>query len=113
MEYLKKKMKNNLKYPLRVYEIWTGYYCIDIYRFTSKEPELVGKVKARDFKSACFIFELQGALRNVKGFMNSNFYHPNKNWNLYYNYDTNSNLWTGKYYETYDEALKTFNDEKS
>lgn len=90
---------------MKKFDIWTGYYTCDGY--FAKEPELVDSIKALDFKSACLKHEILQQLHSIElqekqGYVNKqtyvNFYNPE---NLY-------NSWTGKYYETKEEAQKSF-----
>lgn len=91
------------------YEIWIGNYHLGQGYDPPTEPELVGKVVAPSFKVACWVYELESTLQHVRQRIdqgqNIEDIHFGK---LYYDPKTNSNSWTGKYYQTKEEALKSF-----
>ena len=76
---------------MKYFEIWIGMYHLGQGYPPPTEPERVAVIKAPNFIHACALYELD------------------KNSNLNdYDRSTNSNTWTGKYYESQSEALKSF-----
>jgi len=87
------------------YQIWIGQYNLGQgYGDQLKEPFLAGTIEAYTFKIACCIHEHEQALKFLRDKMVEDIHFGV--W--YYNPNTNSNSWTGKYFETREEALKTF-----
>lgn len=92
---------------MKLYEIWTGYY----WRVGSlpKKPELQATIEALDFKSACMKYELKSRLESIElqekqGYVNKQSYID------FYNPDTQTNDWCGKYYPSKEEAQKSFEE---
>jgi hypothetical protein len=96
------------KYPLKEYEIWIGSYHLGQGYDPPTKPEMVAKVVAPNFKVACFLHELRSSLKSVESRMMKDEYIDHQSCRWWYNFDTNSNDWTGKYFETKEDALKTF-----
>lgn len=96
---------------MKSYEIWIGYYHLGQGDVPPTKPELLSTVRATSFKIACLLYEHKSTIQSLKESM----YNGDKNiedmhfsgWD--YNPKTNSNSWTGKYYESKEEALKSFN----
>ena len=92
-----------------MYEIWLGYYDLGQGHHGSTKPEKVATVAARSFKLACYIFELESTLASMKK-LNDNpkeyFHEPNLRWD--YDVQKVSQSWIGRYYETEEEAQKSF-----
>lgn len=98
-----------LKYPLpSAHEIWVGYYHLGQGHHGSTEPELVDTVYARDFKTACFKHELQSTLESIERSELTDKYIDSQTYEWFYKPQSNGNSWTGKYYPTKEEALKSF-----
>jgi hypothetical protein len=96
-----------IKTTMKQYEIWTGYYWRD--GLLPKEPELQAVIKALDFKSACMKYELKNRLESIElqekqGYVNKLSYVD------YYDPDTQTNHWCGKYYPSREEAQKSFEE---
>jgi hypothetical protein len=94
---------------MKEYEIWVGYYDLGMEFGRPNEPQLVSKVPAISFRVACFKHELDSLLRSISkqelgGCVNE----QSLEW--FYDKEQNSNNWTGRYYETREEALKSFNE---
>lgn len=92
---------------LKKYSLWLGDYHLGQGYHGPTKPELVAMVKAIDFKTACYKYELQSKYRRliegeIKDDLNSQDYH------FYYDPTKLINSWTGKYYETKDEAWTSF-----
>lgn len=93
---------------MKEFEIWIGYYHLGQGYDPSRKPEHMATIDAVDFKTACLKHELMTSLQQVireeitSGYVNE----QTANW--FYSYKTNSNSWTGKYYESEAEALASF-----
>jgi len=97
---------------MKEYEIWLGYYHLGQGHHGSIEPEMVAKVKATSFKVACWLYELYSAYTSLIERMEKGGYIEDAHFGIsYYKPETNSNSWTGKYYETKEEAQKSFDNE--
>lgn len=91
---------------LELHEIWIGNYNSGHIE-ESFEPKLLDRVWAVDFKTACFKYELHSKLERIlQGEVLRNLNQQDYNW--FFNPHTISNSWTGKYYESKEEALKSF-----
>lgn len=94
--------------PLKYYDIWIGYYHLGQGHHSSTEPSLLAHVQAKDFKTACFKYELESHLETIKVLESTGEYISTQDYEWFYNPDDNSNSWLGKYYETEEEAQKSF-----
>jgi hypothetical protein len=101
------------KKPLvfKEYEVWMGN-CGSMGQgdHGPTEPRMLGKVKATSFNIACVIYEHQSAIDHLNLRMNRGDTHIEDihfgGW--CYTPKDNRNSWTGKYYESEQEALKSF-----
>lgn len=95
---------------LKWYEIWLGWYHLGQGSHPPTKPEKVGEIEATDFEVACCIYEHQLAIESLmRRMLAGDTYIKDIHfgtWN--YNPKTNSNSWTGKYYQSYEEALNSF-----
>ncbi len=98
------------KYPLKEYQIWIGNFDLGQGYTSPKKPTLVAKVEATDFRVACTIYELTKSLNDIKNMIFNDQHVEHQSCRWFYNFDTNSNSWTGKYFETKKEAQATFNN---
>lgn len=93
---------------MRKYEIWVGYYHLGQGHHGSSKSVKVGEEMAATFQLACLQYELRSKLKFLEEYP-----HPERltkqDCNWWYNPETNSNSWTGKYYETKEQADKSFN----
>lgn len=93
------------------WEIWIGDYHLGQGHHGPTAPEMVGKVKATSFKIACIIYEHQSQIDSLKARMERGDTYIDDihlgHW--YYKPEYNGNSWTGKYYETKEDAQKSFN----
>lgn len=85
------------------YEIWVGHYHLGQGYDPPTSPQRIGAVYAPSFKQACYIYELESSLRTAKSTKLGNrdyvsSYDPHKMYNS----------WTGYYYPSKEEALKSF-----
>jgi hypothetical protein len=86
-----------------LYEIWVGHYHLGQGYDPPTSPQRIGTVYAPSFKQACYIYELESSLRTAKSTKLGNrdyvsSYDPHKMYNS----------WTGYYYPSREEALKSF-----
>lgn len=92
------------------YEIWLGYYHLGQGYSPPAKPQKVDEIWARSFKCACIMYEHKSAyLSLAKQQDHLNFYEGDVHlgqW--YYNPKTNSNSWSGQYYESEEDAWKSF-----
>lgn len=93
---------------MKEYEIWIGYFHLGQGHDGSTEPKLAGKETASDFTIACLKHELRKKLNFIEDADKKGQYisHQDREW--FYDWKRNSNGWTGKYYETREEAQKSF-----
>src|SRR5580692_4077727 len=94
---------------LKKYEIWIGVYSQGQGMPAPYKAEKVGEQEAIAFDIACLKFELKTMLKSIesqekKGYVDE----QSKHW--FYNPHNNSNDWSGKYYETREEAQKAIDD---
>lgn len=92
---------------MKEYQIWVGYYHLGQGYDPPSCPQLDATIKATTFQVACYIHELQGTLKSVidqneKGYVQLQSLH---NW---YDPNTMTNDWTGKYFQTEEEAWTSF-----
>lgn len=92
---------------MKVFEIWIGNYSLGQGYSSPTEPDLLAEIESVDFKTACIKYELISKLKRleegeVKGNLNS------QDYPWWFHENSISNSWTGKYYESKEEALKSF-----
>lgn len=92
---------------MKLYEIWIGNCHLGQGDHRSTEPEKVGEEVAVNFKTACIKMELKKKLQRIeegerKGNLN------NQDYPWWFNENTISDSWWGKFYETKEEAQKSF-----
>lgn len=95
---------------LKKYEIWLGLYNLGQGYDPPKEPELIATVEATTFRVACWRYTLKNALDSLdRQIKDPRSYIEDCHFGcLYYNPEDNSNSWIGKFYETKEEAQKSF-----
>lgn len=98
------------KLPINKYEIWIGDYHLGQGYGSPSKPEKVGEVEATSFKIACCIYEHQCAIDSLKERMKrgDDYIEDTHFGSWYYNPKNNSNSWLGRYYESEEEAWKSF-----
>ena len=99
---MKNRLDNNC---FKEFEIWIGNFGVGQGYPEVKEPKLASRVIADNFRNACLIHEHQLAIKHIYDSIRIN---VSVDLRWFYDYDTNSNSWTGKYYSSYEEALKSF-----
>lgn len=95
---------------MKKHQIWLGWYNQGTGHIPPIKPELLAEIEAISFRVACYIYELESALQSIKRRMalgrdNVEDGHFGR---MYYSPESNSNSWTGKYYESEYEAWKSF-----
>lgn len=105
---LEQEIKNPTEF--HNYEIWIGKYHLGQGYAPPTEPQQVGLVRATSFKSACFIHELQSEIKSLNSRMRrgDDYIHDAHFGKIYYDPKRNANSWTGKYYQSKEEALESF-----
>ena len=93
---------------MKEYEIWVGYYSLGQGHDTPMGPQMIAKEVAINFEIACLKQELKRTLAAIEK-QEKEGYVCNQSKEWWYDWKTNSNSWTRKYYQTKEEALKTFN----
>jgi len=95
---------------MKKYEIWVGSYHLGQGYDPPNKPEKLAEVEATSFKIACFLYELDSLAENLRFRMKrgDSYIEDTHFGTIYYNAKINGNYWTGKYYESEEEALKSF-----
>lgn len=110
IDYGKTAKRGRVTPEPREFEIWIGWYHLGQGYDPPTEPQLVATVKSVDFKTACLKHELESSLATIRRLEASGDYISNQQYNNFFSikdgrpYDG----WTGFYYETREEALKSF-----
>lgn len=92
---------------MKKFEIWIGCYHLGQGYDPSTEPQKIAEIEAVDFKTACIKYELQNKLDRIEeGEANNNLNNQDYPWR--FNENTISNTWLGKYYESKEQAWKSF-----
>ncbi len=95
---------------IKEYEIWTGLYYPGQGYTPPAEPQMLSKIEASSFKIACVLYEHQLAINSINDRMKrgDTYIEDIHFGKWYYDVKENRNSWTGKYFETKEEALETF-----
>ena len=93
---------------LEKFEIWIGDYHLGQGYSPPTEPELVATGTARDFETACLKYELMSKLQSIIEMEQAGQYIADGDKAWHYDHIDNRNSWTGKYYPSKEEALKSF-----
>ena len=95
---------------MKTYEIWLGNYHLGQGYDPPTKPELVATVQATSFKIACVLYEHTLAINSLKMRMErGDTYIEDANLGKWhYEVETNSNAWTGCYYESEADAQVSF-----
>jgi len=103
--YVKKVPKSK-----KLFEIWIGNYHLGQGSHPPSQPLKVAEINATTFKIACYLYELQSEIDSLERRMEEGdtYIEDIHFGKISYNPKTNSNSWTGKYYQTEQEALKSF-----
>lgn len=105
-----KPIPEKIKPPIKTWEIWIGRYHLGQGYDPPTKPKKVGEVEATTFKIACVIYEHQSKIDSLRKQMDRGYdYIEDAHFgSWYYNAKTNSNSWTGRYFESEEDALKSF-----
>jgi hypothetical protein len=95
------------KVVLNKYEIWLGKYHLGQGYDPPESPKKIAEIEAISFEVACLKYELQISLESIQR-QEQNGYVDMQSRIWWYNEKTNSNGWTGKYYQSEDEAWESF-----
>lgn len=101
-------MNTERKFPLKKYQLWIGNYNLGQGYSAPTEPEMIAEIEAPNFKIACVLHELRTALKGIEGMIATDQYVDQQSCRWFYDFDTNRNSWTGKYFETKEEAQDSF-----
>jgi len=93
---------------MKKYEIWIGDYHLGQGFHHNGKSEKVGEEVASNFQIACLKYELRSKLLFLEKYDDGKKYVSPQDCTWWYNPETNSNSWTGKYYESKEEADKSF-----
>lgn len=92
---------------MKEFEIWIGNYNLGQGYGSSYKPHFITKEISVDFKTACIKYELKSKLKRLEeGEIKNNLNSQDYPW--WFNENTISNSWTGKYYQSEEEALQSF-----
>jgi hypothetical protein len=92
---------------MKTFEIWVGYYHLGQGSHGTTSSRKVGTIEAIDFKTACIKYELKNKMdRILEGEKDKDLNSQDYPW--WFNADKISNSWTGRYFETEEEADQTF-----
>lgn len=93
---------------MKLWQIWVGYYHFGQGSDPPTEPQMVGEVEATTFDLACLKHELMTMYKSIQERDAKGEYVDFQSRRWFYDWDNNSNSWTGKYFETKEEAATTF-----
>lgn len=92
---------------MKEYEIWVGNYHLGQGYDGPTEPQLIGTETGTTFKVACMKHELKTTLASIEE-QEKTGYVQLQSLEWFYKPHNNTNGWLGQYYETQQEALKSF-----
>lgn len=93
---------------IREWEIWIGDYDLGQGYERPTKPCMVGKESAIDFTIACLKYELKSMLSSIEKQQVNNGYVPFQSREWYFDWRSNSNSWTGRYFDNEADARKSF-----
>jgi hypothetical protein len=102
------EIRTNVGKPIKLWQIWVGNYHLGQGYDPPNEPEMIAEVKAATFDLACLKYELRTSLNSIEERERKGEYIDFQSRRWFYDWDNNSNGWTGKYFETKEEALQSF-----
>lgn len=92
----------------KTYEIWIGFFCGE-QGYRSTEPQFIATVEAVNFKTACIKHELLCKMERIaEGEKAGNLNDQDYEW--FFSPRVIGNWWIGKYYQSKEEAEKSFKD---
>jgi len=93
------------------FEIWLGYYSHGQGHEPYSKPKKIADVKATTFRVACVLYEHQSAINDLQEQMDEGLHGIDNESHFgtwYYHPESNANSWLGAYYESEEEAWKSF-----
>lgn len=96
------------KSEIKEYEIWLGKYHLGQGYHPPSKPQLIAKEKGRNFEEACAIYAAKRHYECLVKYRDEDTYVGSQDFTYWYDWRTNSNSWTGKYYPSKKEAQKSF-----
>jgi len=100
--------RDNRGKPIKKWQIWIGSYSLGQGYSEPSEPNMIAEVEAATFDLACLKHELLSKLKFIEEKESKGEYIDFQSRRWFYNWDSNSNSWGGKYFETREDALKSF-----
>lgn len=96
---------------MKKYEIWIGWYSLGQGYSLPVKPVKKAEIEATSFKIACVLYEHQKTIDSLKKQMKEGdtFIEDMHFGGWDYDVETNSNSWTGRYFESEEAALPSFN----
>lgn len=94
---------------IKKWQIWIGNYTLGQGYGDPTEPQMITEVEAATFDLACLKYELSSMLKSIEEREKKGEYIDFQSRRWFYNWDNNSNSWTGKYFETKEAAQQSFN----
>lgn len=93
---------------MKEFQIWIGAHHLGQGYDPASEPTYIATVPAINFKVACLKHELQRMLSHIEKCEKTGEYLDEQSCHWFYNFHSNSNSWTGEYFESKEEAQTTF-----
>lgn len=103
------EIRDNRGKQIKKWQIWIGNYHLGQGYDASIEPQMIAEVEAATFDLACLKHELSSMLKSIEEREKKGEYIDFQSRRWFYNWDNNSNSWTGKYFETKEAAQQSFN----
>lgn len=103
------EIRDNRGKQIKKWQIWIGNYHLGQGYDASIEPSMIAEVEAATFDLACLKYELSSMLKSIEEREKKGEYIDFQSRRFFYNWDNNSNSWTGKYFETKEAAQQSFN----
>lgn len=102
------EIRTNVGKPIKKWQIWIGSYHLGQGHDGSTEPNMVAEVEAATFDLACLKYELSSMLKSIEEREKKGEYIDFQSRRWFYDWDNNSNSWTGKYFQSKEEAVTSF-----
>jgi len=103
------KKRDNRDKQIKKWQIWIGSYHLGQGYDASTEPQMISEVEATTFDLACLKHELLSMLKSIEERERKGEYIDFQSRRWFYDWDNNSNSWTGKYFNTKEDAQQSFN----
>jgi len=102
------EIRDNRGKQIKKWQIWIGNYHLGQGYDASSEPQMIAEVEAATFDLACLKYELSSMLKSIEEREKKGEYIDFQSRRFFYDWDNNSNSWTGKYFETKEAAQQSF-----